>query len=87
MRSAKQPPADVGVFQVQPRSVSGAFVRLHLVATDYRLAVGHDTNFLIGDEEVHAFTPDGFFIRSGRPPALLSSLDPSGAATRLGEAS
>jgi hypothetical protein len=89
MRSAKdkQPPADVRVLQLQLRSVSGGFVTLNLVATDHRIVIGHDTNFLIGDAQAHAFTQDGLFIRSGRAPALLSDLHALGAATRLGQAS
>lgn len=87
MRSSKLSPAEVGVLPLQLRSVSGGFVTLNLVARDHRIVVGDDANFLVGDGEVHAFTKDVCFIRSGRAPALLSDLDALGRATRLGETS
>jgi hypothetical protein len=84
MPSAKQlPPAPVGFLQLRVRSVEGALVPLSLLATDHRIVIGQDCDYLIGNGEAHAFSKEGLFIRSGPVPTILKDLDALGETTRV----
>ena len=50
MPSAKLPllPAQVGFLQLRVRSVDGSLVALNLFATDHRIVIGQDCDYLIG---------------------------------------
>jgi hypothetical protein len=84
MPAPRPPHAPAGFLQVQVRSVDGSFVTLNLLATDYRIVLGKDRDYLIGSGATHAFSKDGRFIRSGRSPIMLSDLDETGQVTRVG---
>ncbi len=83
MPSAQQlPPAPVGFLQLRVRRVEGALVPLSLLATDHRIVIGQDCDYLIGNGEAHAFSKEGF-IRSGPVPTSLKDLDALGETTRV----
>jgi len=89
MPSAKPllPPAQVGFLQMRVRSVDGSFVTLNLLATDHRIVIGQDCDYLIGNGMAHAFSKEGLFIRSGRVPVMSKDLHALGEATRVGQPS
>jgi hypothetical protein len=88
MPSAKRlPPAHVGFLHLRVRSVEGALVPLSLLATDHRIVIGQDCDYLIGNGEAHAFSKEGLFIRSGPAPTILKDLDALGETTRVGQPS
>ena len=88
MPSAKRlPPAHVGFLHLRVRSVEGALVPLSLLATDHRIVIGQDCDYLIGNGVAHAFSKEGLFIRSGAVPAILQDLHTLGGATRVEQAS
>ena len=89
MRSAKPllPPAQVGFLQMRVRSVDGSLVALNLLATDHRIVIGQDCDYLIGNGVAHAFSKEGLFLRSGAVPAILQDLHTLGGATRVEPAS
>jgi len=88
MPSAKRllPPAQVGFLQMRVRSVEGTLVALNLLATDHRIVIGQDCDYLIGNGVAHAFSKEGLFIRSGPVPITLKDLH-LGEATRVEEPS
>jgi hypothetical protein len=83
MRSAKVSPAKVGRLQVRVRSVGGPLVTLTLFATDHRIVIGQDCDYLIGNGVAHAFSKEGLFIRSGPAPTILKDLGALGETTSL----
>jgi hypothetical protein len=83
MPSAKVPPAQVGVLQLRVRSVEGLIVTLTLHATDHRIVIGQDCDYLIGNGVAHAFSKEGLFIRSGPVPTILKDRGALGQATSL----
>lgn len=87
MPSAKVPPAQVGVLQLRVRSVEGPIVTLTLHATDHRVVIGQDCDYLIGSGVAHAFSKEGLFIRSGPVPTMLKDLGALGEATRVAQPS
>jgi hypothetical protein len=46
-------------------------VTLTLFANDYRIVIGQDWDYLIGNGVAHAFSKEGLFIRSGPAPTIL----------------
>ena len=70
MPSAKPllPPAQVDFLQMRVRSVEGTLVALNLCATDHRVVIGQDCDYLIGNGIAHEFSKEGLFIRSGPVP-------------------
>jgi hypothetical protein len=83
MPSAKVPPAQVGFIQLRVRSAEGPLVTLILHATDLRVVIGQDCDYLTGNGEAHAFSKEGLFIRSGPVPTVLKDLDALGETTRV----
>jgi hypothetical protein len=85
MPSTKLPllPAQVGFLQLRVRSVDGSLVTLNLLATDHRIVIGQDCDYLIGNGEAHAISKEGLFIRSGPVPTILKDLDALGETTRV----
>jgi hypothetical protein len=81
------PPAPVGFLQLRVRSVEGPLVSLALLATDHRIVLGQDCDYLIGNGIAHVFSKEGLFIRSGAVPAILQDLHTLGGATRVEQAS
>jgi hypothetical protein len=88
MPSAKLllPPAQVGFIQLRVRSVDGSLVTLNLLATDHRIVIGQDCDYLIGNGVAHGFSKQGLFIRSGPVPITLKDLH-LGEPTRVEEPS
>jgi hypothetical protein len=86
MPSAKRllPPAQIGFLQMRVRSVDGSLVVLALLATDHRIVIGQDCDYLIGNAITHAFSKEGLFIRSGAVPIMSKDLH-LGEATRVEE--
>jgi hypothetical protein len=84
MPSAKLllPPAQVGFLQLRVRSIEGTLVTMNLLATDHRIVIGQDCDYLIGNAVAHAFSKEGLFIRSGPVPISLKDLRALGEATR-----
>ena len=80
------PPALVGFLQLRVRSVEGPLVSLALLATDHRIVIGQDCDYLIGNGVTHAFSKEGLFIRSGRVPITLEDLHASGELTHVEQA-
>ena len=76
------PPEPVGFLQLRVRSVEGLLVSLALLATDHRIVIGQDCDYLIGNGVAHAFSKEGLFIRSGPVPTMLKDLGALGEATR-----
>jgi hypothetical protein len=88
MPSAKlPPPVTAGFLQLRVRSVEGPLVSLALLATDHRIVIGQDCDYLIGNGVAHVFSKQGLFIRSGAVPAILQDLHTLGGATRVEQAS
>jgi hypothetical protein len=89
MPSAKLPllPAQVGLLQLRVRSVDGSLVTLNLFATDHRIVIGQDCDYLIGSGVAHVFSKEGLFIRSGPVPIMFKDLHALGEATRVEEPS
>jgi hypothetical protein len=85
MPSAKRlrPPAQVGFLQMQVRNVEGTLVALNLLATDHRIVIGQDCDYLIGNGVAHAFSKEGLFVRSGPAPTMLKDLAALGEAPSL----
>lgn len=85
MPSAKRlrPPAQVGFPQLRVRSVEGTLVTLNLLATDHRIVIGQDCDYLIGNGVAHVFSKEGLFIRSGPVPIMFKDLHALGKATRV----
>jgi hypothetical protein len=83
MPSAKVPLAQVGFIQLRVRSVEGPLVTLTLHATDLRVVIGQDCDYLIGNGVAHAVSKEGLFIRSGPVPTMLKDLHALGEATRV----
>ena len=81
------PPAQVGFLQMRVRSVDGSLVALNLLATDHRIVIGQDCDYLIGNGMAHAFSKEGLFIRSGPVPVMSKDLHALGEATRVEEPS
>ena len=81
------PPAPVGFLQLRVRSVEGLLVSLALLATDHRIVIGQDCDYLIGNGVAHAFSKEGLFLRTGAVPAILQDLHTLGGATRVEPAS
>ena len=77
------PPAPVGFLQLRIRSVEGPLVSLALLATDHRIVIGQDCDYLIGNGVAHAVSKEGLFIRSGPVPTMLKDLHALGEATRV----
>lgn len=88
MPSAKllHPPDQFGFLQLRVRSVEGTLATINLLATDHRIVIGQDCDYLIGNGVAHAFSKEGLFIRSGPVPIMLKDLH-LGAATRVEEPS
>ena len=70
MPSAKIPPVS-GHLRVWLRSVEGPMLALDLPATDHRIVIGKDRDYLIGNGVAHAFSNAGLYILSGPVPAVL----------------
>ena len=83
MPSAKVPLAQVGFIQLRVRSVEGQIVTLTLFATDHRIVIGRDCDYLIGNGVAHAFSKEGLFVRSGPAPTMLKDLAALGEAPSL----
>lgn len=84
MPSATQPPNPVGsTLQLRVRTIDGGLVTLKLSATDHRIVIGEDCDYLVGNGMLHAFSKDGVFIRSAVVPALLKGLQAIGEAVRV----
>ncbi len=81
------PPAPGGFLQLRVRSVEGPLVSLALLATDHRIVIGQDCDYLSGNGMVHAFSKEGLLIRSSAVPAILQDLHTLGGATRVEQAS
>lgn len=88
MPSAKllHPPDQFGFLQLRVRSVEGTLATINLLATDHRIVIGQDCDYLIGNGVAHAFSKEGLFIRSGPVPIMSKDLH-LGAATRVEEPS
>jgi hypothetical protein len=76
-------PAQVGFLPLRVRSVDGSLVTLILLATDHRIVIGQDRDYLIGNGRAHAFSKEGLFIRSGPVPVMSKDLHALGEATRV----
>lgn len=88
MPSAKLPPSvSAGFLQLRVRSVDGGLVTVSLPATDHRIVIGQDCDYLIGNGIAHAFSKEGLFIRSGPVPTTLEALHALGEATHVDQAS
>ena len=73
MPSAKIPPV-VGHLRVWFRSVEGPMLALDLPATDHRIVIGKQCDYLIGNGVAHAFSREGLYILSGPAPVVLNDL-------------
>jgi hypothetical protein len=74
MPSANLPPATSGYLRLRLRSVKGTLVTLDLPATDYRIVIGPNCDYLIGNGVAHSFSKDGLFLLTGPVPAVLQDL-------------
>lgn len=88
MPSAKLlPPIQVGFLQLRVRGVDGGLITVSLPATDHRIVLGQDCDYLIGNGIAHAFSKEGLFIRSGPVPITLEDLHALSEATHVDQAS
>jgi hypothetical protein len=69
MPPAKVPP--VQSLRLWLRSVEGPMLALDLPATDHRIVIGKDRDYLIGKGVAHAFSKEGLYILSGPVPTVL----------------
>jgi len=56
---------------------------LDLPATDHRIVLGKDCNYLIGNGVAHAFSKEGLYILSGPVPVALNDLRDPREDTRV----
>ena len=70
MPSARIPPVP-GHLRIWVRSVEGPMFALDLPATDHRIVIGKDHDYLIGKGVAHAFSKAGLYVLSGPVPAVL----------------
>jgi hypothetical protein len=54
------------------RTVEGPLVTLELPATDHRIIIGQDCDYLVGQGTAHVFSKEGLFIVSGPVPVFLT---------------
>jgi hypothetical protein len=88
MPSAKLlPPIQVGFLQLRVRSVDGGLSMVSLLATDHRIVIGQDCDYLIGNGVAHAFSKEGLFIRSSPVPITLEDLHALGERAHVDQAS
>lgn len=73
MPSARIPPV-AGHLRVWVRSVEGSMFALDLPATDHRVVIGKDRDYLIGKGVAHAFSKAGLYVLSGPVPAVLKDV-------------
>jgi len=65
----------------------GGLITVSLLATDHRIVIGQDCDYLIGNGVAHPFSKEGLFIRSGPVPITLEDLHALGEAIHVEQAS